>query len=92
MHDVGLAVEEVRFSVEELGAIGVVGNPNPVNSRHIHDPYFDPLWDTLEGLGVPLDLHPTGLTSLRDNINARFVDTPMVMLLGDRHTTLSNSC
>ena len=73
MHDVGLAVEEVRYSVEELGAIGVVGNPNPVNGRHIHDPYFDPLWDTLEDLDVPLGIHPTGLTSLRDNITSRFV-------------------
>lgn len=76
LHDAELAALEVRHSVEELGAIGVVGNPNPVNGRHIHDAYYDPLYETIAGLNVPLGIHPTGLSSLEDNIAARFIDAP----------------
>ena len=31
MHDVKLAVEETRRSVKGLGAVAVIGTPNPVN-------------------------------------------------------------
>jgi predicted TIM-barrel fold metal-dependent hydrolase len=37
-HDVGLAIREARRAVRELGAVAVIGNPNPVRGRHIHDP------------------------------------------------------
>jgi predicted TIM-barrel fold metal-dependent hydrolase len=73
-HDVKLAVQEVERSVEKLGAVAVIGNPNPVNGRHIHDPYFEPLWQAIEHLGVPICFHPTGVWSLRDDIGGRFVD------------------
>jgi predicted TIM-barrel fold metal-dependent hydrolase len=72
-HDVDLAVREARRAVEELGAVAVVASPNPVNGRHLHDPFFEPLWNELERLGVPLGLHPTGVSSLQDNIARRFV-------------------
>src|SRR5262245_41338605 len=36
MHDVGLAVEEARRSVKELGAVAVIGTPNPVHGQHLH--------------------------------------------------------
>ncbi|MBI2154884.1 MAG: amidohydrolase [Candidatus Rokubacteria bacterium] len=81
-HDVGLAVEEARRAVRELGAVAVVGNPNPVNGRHIHDPYFDPLWDAIEELGVPVGFHPTGLSSLRDDIAQRMLDHPNGRMIG----------
>jgi predicted TIM-barrel fold metal-dependent hydrolase len=71
-HDVDLAVEEARRAVEEDGAVAVIGSPNPVNGRHIHDPAMEPLWETLAGLGVPLGIHPTGISSLRDDIGHRF--------------------
>ena len=32
-----LAVEEARRSVKELGAVAVIGTPNPVNGQHLHD-------------------------------------------------------
>jgi predicted TIM-barrel fold metal-dependent hydrolase len=67
-HDVTLAVAEARRAVRELGAVAVIGNPNPVNGRHIHDPYWEPLWDAVEALGVPVGFHPTGQSSLRDDI------------------------
>src|SRR5712691_7148092 len=31
--------------------------PNPVQGRNWHDPYFEPLWDVLERLNVPLGFH-----------------------------------
>src|SRR5204862_79847 len=37
MHDVKSAVEEARRSVTELGAVAIVGTPNPVNGQHLHD-------------------------------------------------------
>ena len=75
-HDVNLAVAEAVRAVEVLGAVAIVGNPNPVNHRHVHDPYFEPLWAAVEGLGVPVGFHPTALSALRDNIGERFLRAP----------------
>jgi len=72
-HDVSLAVQEARRAVGKLGAVGIIGNPNPVNGRHIHDSYFEPLWSAIEELDVPACFHPTGVWSLRDNIARRFL-------------------
>ena len=73
MHDVGLAVEEARRSVTELGAVAVIGTPNPVNGQHLHDDAVEPLWDALEELNVPIGFHPTGNTSLKDDAGRRYV-------------------
>ena len=66
-----LAIREARRAVRELGAVAVIGNPNPVNGRHIHDPEFEPLWSAIEELEVPVGFHPTGQASLRDDIARR---------------------
>jgi predicted TIM-barrel fold metal-dependent hydrolase len=81
-HDAKLAAEEARRAVRELGAVAVIGNPNPINGRHIHDPEFEVLWDTVEELGVPVGFHPTGQSSLRDDIARRVLDHPNGRLLG----------
>jgi predicted TIM-barrel fold metal-dependent hydrolase len=60
--------------VRELGAVAVIGNPNPINGRHVHDAAFEPLWDAIEELGVPIGFHPTGISSLRDDIARRYLD------------------
>ncbi len=73
MHDVGLAVAEARRAVTELGAVAVIGTPNPVNGQHLHDEACDPLWDALEQLDVPVGFHPTGNTALKDDMGARYV-------------------
>ena len=73
-HDPALAAAEARRAVRELGAVAVVGNPNPIDGRHVHDPVFEPLWDAVEGLGVPVGFHPTGISSLRDDIARRYLD------------------
>ncbi len=81
-HDVGLAVEEAKRAVRELGAVAVIGNPNPVRGRHIHDAEFEPLWDAIEELGVPVGFHPTGQASLRDDIARRYLDHPNGRVIG----------
>jgi uncharacterized protein len=42
MHDVTSAVAEARRSVKELGAVAVIGTPNPVNGQHLHDRRANP--------------------------------------------------
>jgi uncharacterized protein len=81
-HDPALAAMEARRAVRELGAIAVIGNPNPIRGRHIHDPEFEPLWDTIEDLGVPVGFHPTGQASLRDDIARRYLDHPNGRVIG----------
>ena len=73
MHDVPSAVEETRRAVNELGAVAVIGTPNPVNGQHLHDEACEPLWDALEELDVPIGFHPTGNTSLKDDAGRRYV-------------------
>ncbi|MBI4241252.1 MAG: amidohydrolase, partial [Candidatus Rokubacteria bacterium] len=81
-HDVDWAVKEARRAVRELGAVAVIGNPNPVKGRHIHDADFEPLWDAIEELGVPVGFHPTGISSLRDDIARRLLDHPSGRAIG----------
>lgn len=73
MHDVGMAVEEARRCVKELGAVAVIGTPNPVNGQHLHDEACEPLWSELERLDVPIGFHPTGNSSLKDDAARRYV-------------------
>src|SRR2546428_2905567 len=81
-HDPALAAREARRAVGELGAVAVIGNPNPINGRHVHDPELEPLWDAIEELGVPLGFHPTGQSSLRDDIARRYLDHPNGRVIG----------
>src|SRR5262245_39990206 len=81
-HDVPGAVAEARRAVRELGAVAVIGNPNPINGRHVHDPAMEPLWDAIEELGVPVGFHPTGQSSLRDDVARRYLDTPNGRVIG----------
>jgi predicted TIM-barrel fold metal-dependent hydrolase len=76
LHGVEPAVQEARRAVEKLGAVALVASPHPINGRHLHDPLFDSLWTEIERLGAPLGLHPTGVSSLRDDISKRFVGHP----------------
>ena len=81
-HDPAMAAAEARRAVRELGAVAVIGNPNPINGRHVHDREFEPLWDTVEELGVPVGFHPTGISSLKDDIARRMLDHPNGRVIG----------
>jgi uncharacterized protein len=51
------AVVEARRCVNALGFKGVFLRPNVVHGRNWHDPYYEPLWATLEALAVPVGFH-----------------------------------
>jgi predicted TIM-barrel fold metal-dependent hydrolase len=73
MHEIPAAIEEARRCVRDLGAVGIIGTPNPVNGQHLHDEACEPLWSALEQLDVPIGFHPTGNTSLKDDAGRRYV-------------------
>ena len=57
VYDIGHAVEETHRVVEELGFKAIFLRANVVNGKPWHDPYYEPLWDALEKLDVPLGFH-----------------------------------
>lgn len=57
MQEIQAAVAETRRAVLELGAKGIFVRPNPVKGRMLDDPYYDPLYRTLQELRVPLMVH-----------------------------------
>jgi len=57
VYDVRDAVEETRRVVKDLGFRSVFLRSNIVNGKAWHDPYYDPLWDTLEDLNIPVGFH-----------------------------------
>src|SRR5581483_6695151 len=58
LHDVDLAVAEVRRVAGALGIRALSLCPEPINGRRIHDRCFDPLWAEIERLGLALCFHP----------------------------------
>src|SRR6266496_3834520 len=73
MHSIPAAIDEARRCVRHLGAVAIIGTPNPVNGQHLHDEACEPLWSALEELDVPIGFHPTGNTSLKDDAGRRYV-------------------
>ena len=69
--DVNDAVAEAKRCVNELGFKGVFLRPNIVNGRNWHDPYYEPLWSTLEELGTPIGFHE-GDTSALPHVGEQF--------------------
>ncbi|MEE8519418.1 MAG: amidohydrolase family protein [Dehalococcoidia bacterium] len=76
VYDINDAIAETRRVVEELGFRAVFCRSNIVNGKTWHDPYYDPLWDALEELGVPIGFHEaTGSSSPQagDQLNTNFM-------------------
>ncbi|HLY67854.1 MAG TPA: amidohydrolase family protein, partial [Chloroflexota bacterium] len=51
------AITEAHRAVKELGFRAVFLRSNIVNSKPWHDAYYEPLWNALEELEVPLGFH-----------------------------------
>ncbi len=64
LHDVALAVEEIRRAVRELGLVGVTLRPNPLDGKILSDPSRSPIYETLSDLGIPLLIHGAERTFL----------------------------
>ena len=71
-HDVGLAVQEARRCVEELGFKALFMRPNIVNGRNWFDPYFDPLWEECQRLNVAVGFHEGGRTPFLNQVGNQF--------------------
>ncbi|HZT05948.1 MAG TPA: amidohydrolase family protein [Chloroflexota bacterium] len=57
VHDIKDAIDEARRAKEELGFRAVFLRSNIVNGKNWYDPEYDPLWDALEQLDLPLGFH-----------------------------------
>ena len=57
VYDINAAVEETRRVVDAFGFRSVFLRSNIVNGKSWHDPYYEPLWNTLEELNLPLGFH-----------------------------------
>lgn len=57
VYDVNDAVSEARRCATELGFKSMFVRSNIVNGKAWHDPYYEPLWDVLEELGLPIGFH-----------------------------------
>jgi len=65
VYDIENAVEETRRVVEEYGFRSIFLRSNMVNEHNWYDPYYEPLWDMLEKLGVPVGFHEASGSSSR---------------------------
>jgi predicted TIM-barrel fold metal-dependent hydrolase len=67
-HDVDGAVNEIRWA-KEAGLKGIV-LPTFTEEEPLYDPQFEPIWSTLEELGMPANSHP-GISSTTDRLEVR---------------------
>ena len=59
------AIAELLRAVTDLGCVAAFMRPNPVVNRKLHDPGYDPLYAEAERLGVPILLHESSGSVLR---------------------------
>ena len=57
VQDMRAAVDETRRVIRDLKFKAIFVRPNPVQGRMLDDPYYDPLYKTVQELGVPLMVH-----------------------------------
>ncbi len=55
-----VSVREAKRCVTELAMRGVMAHPAPADERNLDHPDFDPIYETVQGLGVPLSFHEGG--------------------------------
>jgi predicted TIM-barrel fold metal-dependent hydrolase len=90
VYNIDDAVAEARRCATELGFKSVFLRSNIVNETTWHDPYYEPLWDVLEELGMPLGFHEASGSSapqvgehFEPNFGLRRVySQPMEQMLG----------
>jgi predicted TIM-barrel fold metal-dependent hydrolase len=59
LQDVALALREAQRCVRELGFRAVMIRPAPyIGTRKLYHPVYDPFWQEVQDLGVPVAVHP----------------------------------
>jgi predicted TIM-barrel fold metal-dependent hydrolase len=67
LRDAEEAAREARRCVNQFGFKAVHINPVPVGKHRLYDKFYEPLWNTLEELDVPLAIH-TGTGTAADEM------------------------
>jgi predicted TIM-barrel fold metal-dependent hydrolase len=67
LRDAEEAAREARRCVKEFDFKAVYINPVPVGEHRLYDDFYEPLWNTLEDLDVPLAIH-TGTGNAADQM------------------------
>jgi predicted TIM-barrel fold metal-dependent hydrolase len=75
--DVTECVAETRRCVESLGFRSVMLRPNPIAGRTLRHPGWDPLWELMQELDVPLSIHEGTTQDLPQSGNDRFENFTM---------------
>ena len=60
-----LAVEEMRFTAEQLGFRGMLIRPNPIGGRNLDHRDYYPVWEAAQNLGCVIGIHEGG--NVRNN-------------------------
>ena len=79
LQDVNLGIEELTYAMETLGHKGVMVQTN-FRGRDLDHPIFEPFYDLLETLGVPLFLHPNdvaGFERCQDYYLTNLIGNPL---------------
>jgi predicted TIM-barrel fold metal-dependent hydrolase len=67
LRDAEEAAREARRCVQQFGFKAVHINPVPVGRHRLYDSFYEPLWNALEDLDVPLAIH-TGTGTAADDM------------------------
>ena len=79
LQDVEVAVKELTYAVQELGLKGVVTGSN-INGQGFDEEQFQPFFEKVEELDVPIFIHPnspSGLERIRNYYLANFFGYPV---------------
>jgi len=79
LQDVDRAVRELSYAVKELGLHGIITGSN-VNGRGFDEEAFQPFFEKLESLGVPMFIHPNnpaGVERIRNYYLVNFLGLPL---------------
>ena len=55
--DIGECVTEAERTVRDYGFCAAMLRPNTIAGRNLDDPLYDPLWEALVRLDIPVGLH-----------------------------------
>ncbi len=59
LQDPQLAIQEAKRAAED-GCVSFYLRPNPVENRNLYHSDYDPLWETIQKLDLPICLHDSG--------------------------------
>ena len=87
VHDLTPAVEELERCVTELGFVGCLLNPDPMEGEGppppgLGEPYWYPLYAKLCDLDVPAMIHSAACGSPRESYSLHFINEESIAVLG----------